>query len=111
MLVSLTNVPTNEDEWRSWSFSHRNNHDRIRQAIQARGGPNLPQAILDPIPFFAFTEWLQRNQKSHTDANGALGLQSTDLLDLDPLNQEQLEVWVESHYEEHLNLNQILKIS
>jgi hypothetical protein len=111
MLVSLTKVPTNADEWASWSFSHRNNHDRIRQAIQAQRGINLPQAILDPIPFFSFTEWLQRNQKSHADANGALGLQSTDLLDLDPLNQEQLEEWVYAHYLEHQNLNLVLKIS
>ena len=110
MLVRLLDAPQNEDDWNSWSFAHRQNHDVIRQAIQAKGGPNLPQAVLDPIPLFAFRDWLERNQRSHNDQNGALGLQSTDLLDLDPRNQQQLSDWVYAHYIEHQNMNLVLGI-
>ena len=111
MLVKLLNVPTNEQEWDSWAFSHVNNHTLIKQAIQSQKGINLPVYPIFPIPLFSFTDWLQRNQRAHTDANGALGLQSTDLLGLDPRNEEQAEEWIYAHYKEHENLNQVLRIS
>ncbi len=110
MLVQLLNVPQNEGDWNSWSQNHRLIHDQVRQAIQAKGGPNLASFVLDPIPLWAFREWLERNQQSHTDANGALGLQSTDLLELDPRDQQQVADWVYYHWIEHQNMNLALGI-
>lgn len=38
MLVSLLSVPKDDHDWETWTFSHRDSHDRIRQAIQAQTG-------------------------------------------------------------------------
>ena len=34
MLAALLNVPQTEEQWRQFSYDHRNSHDKIRAAIQ-----------------------------------------------------------------------------
>lgn len=110
MLVYLLTPPETPQDWAAWSFHHRTDHDEIRAAIQAQKGENLPAYVLDPIPFFAFETWLERNGQTHVEMNGALGIQGADLETLDPESKEQLAAWIWVHYNEHQNARQALGI-
>lgn len=110
MLANLLNVPTSDAEWQIWSFSHRDSHVRIRQAIQTQKGVVLPDYQLDPIFPQDMQGWLQRNSQTHNDMDGALGAQGTDLLDVDFNDEKQVQAWMFSHYQEHFTAEQALGI-
>lgn len=108
MLVNLLNIPKSNKDWESWSLSHKLHHDEIRQAIETQKSVNLTQFILDPIN--KDHEWLKRNSETHQGMNGVLGLQGSDLDDLDFKNKEQLESWIYAHWLEHSDAAAALKI-
>src|SRR5665213_2751313 len=95
------NVTKSNQDWSIWSFAHRLSHQAIRQAIMAQKGINLPEYLLDPIDFSAIGGFLQRNQQSHVEMDGALGFQSEDLQTVDLKDEEQKIAWIDSHYQEH----------
>lgn len=113
MLPALLNIPQSQADWHIWSFNHRDQHDLIRQAIQAKYNINLQAYQLDPIPEHqdGITEWLENNQQSHDDMNGVVGLQSSDLESVDFNNQSQKEAWIFLHYNEHYSVAAALDIS
>lgn len=110
MLVSLLNVPRNDQEWQSWSFSHRNSHTKIRQAILQQKGINLTDYQLDPINFDAINFFLQNNQQMHQDMSAALGSQGSDLEEVDFDDEQQKASWIYYHYLEHQTAEEALKI-
>lgn len=110
MLASLLNVPKTKEELDRWSWSHRTSHTKIRAAIQAQKNVNLSDYQIDPIPLDNTTQFLQNNQQLHSDMNGQLGLQGSDLQDADLSKPEVLEGWVYSHYKEHSDAESALKI-
>lgn len=179
-LVQLINVPKSDQDWESFLFSHRDSHDRIRQAVQAQTGTiegftitdggsgytsipsisviggnghgveinvtikggvltdlsvangnggvqyvnpvvtisggggsgataiaiaspniNLTNYIIYPVDKAHLKDFLENNQSLHSDMNGILGLQSSDLQDVDLENENQKIAWFYSHYLEH----------
>lgn len=186
MLINLLNVPKTKNELDIWSFSHKDSHVRIIQAIrratgtitsvtltnggtgytslpgiqldpQGSGatfnvsivggvitsltltnggqgyitnqiiitggggtgatatitvapGVSLTEYSLDPIPTNDFSSWLQWNQESHTEMNGVLGLQGSDLEEVDFKNLQQLQPWIWLHFLEHQSAEQTLGI-
>lgn len=66
--------------------------------------------ILDPIPDFDLQNWLRRHQQSHNDVNSALGVQGTDLTDVDFEKQDEREAWAELHAAEHVQWQEITGI-
>lgn len=106
MLVALLNVPRSDPEWAIWSFAHKQSHLAIVQAIRAAGGASLAEYQLDPIPKNDVPGWLARNQEAHNDMNGALGVQSSDLLETDLSDERQAEAWVYLHFIEHQTAEQ-----
>jgi hypothetical protein len=111
MLVTLWELPQNENEWARWSFAHRDNTDVVRQAVRQQLGVNLSEYSLDPIPFNAIQNWLAWNQNSHNDINDALGTQGSDLQDVDFTDPRQLEAWVYLHVQEHTTWCNRLKVA
>lgn len=103
MIVTLLEDPKTLEQRAIWSFAHRDHHQQIRQAIQAKGGAVLQDYQLDPISEQDFQGWLQRNSQTHGDMNGALGLQGVDLLDVDFQDDKERQAWVFLHYQEHFN--------
>lgn len=101
MLANLLNVPKTVEEWAVFSYAHRDQHQQIRQAIQARTGINLTEYQIDPIALDDFPTFLTANQNMHNDFNGILKTQGDDLSQLDPRDQEQLTAWVYLHFREH----------
>jgi hypothetical protein len=110
ILPSLENLPTTPGQWNSWSFDHKDSHDRIRQAIFAQYGVNLSDYQVDPIDPTAPTLFLQNNSQLHSDMNGVLGLQSADLQDVNLGDQRQFEAWLRLHWQEHTYAESKLRI-
>lgn len=110
MLAILQNVPKNDFDWEIWAFNNREHISEITQAIKAQHNVNLPEYQLYPINFNRFSEWLERKSQAHTDFNGVLGLQSSDLKEMDPKNEKQLSSWVYLQYQELFNASAELKI-
>jgi hypothetical protein len=109
-LSNLLNIPKNENEWDVFAFNNREQNTIIRQAILAQKNINLTEYQLYPIDFTHFDYWLEQNQQAHSDFNSALGLQSSDIEELDPKNDQQLQAWVYLQYQELFSASQALKI-
>ena len=110
MLVALLNVPRTDQDWAIWSFAHVQSHLAIIQAVSAKGGAALTSYQLDPIPQDDLPNWLERNQQAHNDMNGAVGAQSSDLLDTDLTDERERQSWVYLHFLEHQTAEQKLGI-
>jgi hypothetical protein len=110
MLAALLNVPKTDEQWRQFSYDHRNSHDKIRAAILKKYGVNLTDYQIEPINSDSLQQFLQNNAALHTDMNGILRSQSSDLLDVDFSKPEQLESWINLNYQEHQNAEQLLGI-
>ena len=110
MLAALLNVPKTEEQWQQFSYDHRNSHDNIRAAILKKYGVNLTDYLVDPINQDNIKQFLQNNAALHTDMNSILQAQSSDLLDVDVSNPQQLDSWINLNYQEHQNAEQLLGI-
>lgn len=99
-LVNLINTPKNPQDWEYWSWNNRDQINSINQAIQVQGNINLPEYDLYPINFDKFTEWLERKSQAHQDFNAVLGLQSSDLKDVNVKDEKQLQGWIFLGYQE-----------
>lgn len=110
MLAILQNVPKTPDDFEIWGFNNRSQIDLIRYAIQVEKGINLPQYQLYPIPLDRFPEWLERKSQAHTDFNGVLGLQSSDLRDVNIQDEKQLQAWIYLQYQELYSASAVLGI-
>lgn len=111
-LPDLINTPRSKEDWDRWGFAHRDHHHLIRQGIyeKTNGADNLFEYQLDPISPDQISEFLSRNQQSHDDFNGVLGIQGTDLEGVDFKDSKQLTAWILLHYQEHFNAAQALSI-
>lgn len=85
-------------------------HQKVIQAIQRETGVALIQYQLDPINFEDLTSFLERHQQTHLDMDGALGLQSSDLQDVDLKDDKQLQSFIYINWIEHFNANQALGV-
>lgn len=108
MLAVLLEIPRDANAWNRFSWHHRSSHTAIRQAILAKGGPNLPEYQLDPINPSAFKDFLQANQQSHIDMLGSLGIQSSDIQDVDITKENELISWTFLHYQDHYSAEKAL---
>lgn len=71
---------------------------------------SLPVYQLDPINFISPADFIWRHAQTHTDMNGALGLQSTDLSTVDLTDENKVAAWIYSNYQEHNNAHNQLEI-
>jgi hypothetical protein len=110
MLAALLNVPKTFEEWQQYARDHRDSHDRIRSAILSKYKIILTDYIVEPLSEQSFRQFLQNNASLHTDMNGVLKTQSSDLLDVDFSDEQKLQAWISLHYQEHQNAEQILGI-
>lgn len=101
MLARLLNVPSTPEEWQKWSYDHRLSHSLILQAAFAQKKVQLTDYVIDPIPMDHVTDWLERNQQMHAEADEVVGAQSVDLTDVDFRDPRQLQSWIYLHYLDH----------
>jgi hypothetical protein len=109
-LASLLNPPSTEREFLRWSFSNDDGHRRIISAIFAQTGIDLTTYVLDPIPQEDLQSWSRRHQTTHNDFTGVLGIQGSDLTDVDWKKKDEVDSWLRLHFDEHRQANFILGI-
>ncbi len=109
-LASLLNVPYDASSWLQWSFANMNLHDLTVRAIQAQNNVFLQTYVLDPIPKVDFQGWLRRHQQAHNDFTTQLGINGSDLSELNPKDHDEFNTWILNHWSEHQQANQILRI-
>ena len=108
MRAALYSAPQEPTEWQRWSFDHLDSHQRIIAAVQAQKGYLLTLYPIDPVTEQTVRDMLQFNSQLHIDMNGALNLQSADLLSVDFKDQRQKLAWIDLHAREHENVERAL---
>lgn len=111
MLAVLLEVPQTPDDWNRFAFNNQYQIALIQQAILDQFGIVLIQYILFPLNLDSPEQWLYNNQAAHTDFNGVLGLQSSNLQDLDFTDQNQVASWVNLNYREMFDASAQLGVS
>lgn len=71
---------------------------------------NLSDYIIYPVRREYIKDFLTNNQSLHTDMNGILGLQSSNLEDVDFTKENERDAWFYSHYKEHFDAENALGI-
>lgn len=71
---------------------------------------SLPVYQLDPINFENPIDFVRKHALAHTDMNGSLGLQSMDLTEVNIQDENKVQAWIYSNYEEHNSVHQRLGI-
>ena len=109
-LANLLNVPAPNDEnaFHEFSFSNQDSHNRIVNAIYGQKGTSLSIYVLDPMPFFDMGVWLRNHQQMHNDMNGVTGIAGNDLSSVDFNDPEQAAYWMQLHWSEHQQNEQLL---
>lgn len=110
MLALTLNVPATEQDWQRWSFSNKDAVAQIREAIRVQKGVTLPDYKLDPINFSDPSNFLASNQQAHTDFASVLNIQTSDLLEVDLRDRNQLQAWINLNYFELSSACEILRI-
>lgn len=109
-LATLYNVPSNGNEMNVFSFSNRDEHNKIAASFLANYGVTVPDFVLDPIPLFDMGVWLQQHQVLHNIMNGVLGTNSNDLTDVNFRDPSQLSEWIWLHAQEHYQAGNLLSL-
>lgn len=95
-------------EW--WTLHHASDHTEIRQAIEKQKGFNLTSYQIDPYNEHDSGGWLIRHQELHNDFNNALGLQGSDLQNIDVSTEQGRKEIEFQHFREHQQARQALGI-
>ena len=101
MQSKLLNIPASSNDWSEFSYHNRTSHAAIRSALAARGAAMVDYQ-LDPISPSDVGGWLERHAQTHIEMNGALGVQSDNLQDVDLKDKSQLASWINLHWQEHV---------
>ena len=83
---------------------------KFARLFKKKFGVNLTDYLVDPINPDNIKQFLQNNASLHTDMNGVLKSQSSDLLDVDLTKPGELDSWINLNYQEHENAEQLLGI-
>lgn len=107
LILAVPEGAAGSDEWEFW---HAQDHIDIRAGIEQFGRGNLPSYILDPLVAWGRDAWAAAHQQAHNDANGALGLRGSDLLDVDWQSSAEKDEWLFMNFMEHAAMHQAIGI-
>lgn len=106
-LFDITASDASLDQFFFWNAQ---DHIEIQQAIQKQKNVNPFYRVLDPVDRQAIDVWLELHQQTHNDTNSVLGLNGTDLSDVDFADPRKVREWINLHAQEHQAMRQVLKI-
>ncbi len=109
-VANLYNVPNDENDIFSFSFSNMDHHRLIISAISAQKSVDLPLFPIDPMTMNDLSGWAQLHQQMHTDFTATLGIAGVDLSDVNFHDRAQLSAWLRLHADEHRQANDALRI-
>lgn len=110
MLAGLQTVPQTQADWDRFAYWNYDCNNQIRAAILAQKNIRLFEYQLYPIDFNRLDIFMNNNQQAHIDFTNALGLQSSDLLNVDLKDAAQRAGFIWINYMELLNACQSLMI-
>lgn len=108
MLIALLEVPKTPRILAYWAAHHQDQHQQIRKTLL--GQVEIPDYVLDPIPQDVKI-WAEQHQLLHSKFCAAIGTTSRDLRSVDFSNEEQLQSWIEFHFDEHRIVAEALGIN
>lgn len=100
-LANLFNIPGDQQDLLTFSFSNMDQHRQIVSAIGSSRGVRLSLYELDPIPHVDVATWLIIHQQAHVDFTTTLGIAGVDLTAVDFRDPEQMASWIRLHADEH----------
>lgn len=111
-LATLINIPHPNDPngFAEFSFSNQDSHVKITNAIFEQHSVSLAVYTLDPVPFYDVGAWLRNHQQMHNDMNSVTGVVGSDLSVVDWNDPEQSAYWIQLHWSEHQQNEQLLRI-
>ncbi len=104
-IASLINVPKTRQQWESWSFTHKIQHDNINRALLTQKNKILVNYILDPINQEDQEVFLQNNAQMHLDVCSLLDVEGSDLTSVNWQDEKELGNWIYLHWQEHSTFN------
>lgn len=111
--MSVASLAERPHDARSFDFFAANNADHhllIISALQQKLGITLPTYNLYPIAPSDKEAWLWRHQATHQQMDAVLGIEPNDLQVLDLSNGQNVEMWIQWHFQEHYLAGQLLGI-
>ena len=109
-VADLLRTPKSPAEVADWTFQHDQDHKLIREIVRQRFSIDLPTYALDPFNPSDPGRWLYDHQTAHTDFDAVLGIQSSDLNDVDFKSTVEADAWIWANYIEHQQAHAILEI-
>jgi hypothetical protein len=101
-VASLLNSFKDAKSMGEWSFSNNDSHVSIINTLSRTKSVHLTAYVLDPVAGDTLDSWLLLHQAAHNDFNTALNLPGNDLSYVDINDKDQLESWLQLHFEEHV---------
>lgn len=111
MLALLQSPPGDVESWDQFSFSNWDCINQIRDAIRVQFDVTLPDYQVQPIDLeHGFGDFLAANQQAHTDFARVLGIQTSDISQVDPKDAAEMQDWVNRSFYELFAACERLKI-
>ena len=110
-LSTLYNIPQNDEQFNVFSFSNRDEHNKIAMALASAYNLQVPYYVIDPMPLADLGTWLEQHQNLHNIMNVATGQQSNDLTTVDFSNDDQRAEWIWLHAQEHYKVATYLELT
>jgi hypothetical protein len=110
MILELGAIPTDERQWDSWAFSNAAHHRDIIRVILRDRNISLTEYNIDPIDFANLDRWLDLHYTMHRQQTAALGIIGYDLSTLDPEDEEDVQLWIQAHADDHIRMGSILNL-
>lgn len=108
--AALLNTPTDQPSWDQWAFNFQAQIVEINAAILSQKKVSLPSYQLNPIPFYALDQWLERMSNALSGITGTLGLQSADVENVDLEDPAARQSWIWNVYHQVNSARQALTI-
>lgn len=89
---------------------HYQDHLEILEAIQKAANIKLTQYLIDPWLDADKERILEAHQQYHNDFNGILGINGSDLSEVDFTKQNEVKAWVQINFQDHMNARSALGI-
>lgn len=109
-VATLYNVPSNSEDFSTWSFAHAAHHRDINRRIYEVTGLTLPDYILDPFDPRDPSVWEDQHQIMHQNFDAVLEIDGFDLSSVNFEDQGALAGWIFLNATEHYQAANILEI-
>lgn len=109
-LVNLINAQPGPQGWDFYWFANWVDHQEIQQEIQSQFSINFPIYVIEPWNSAGADNILLQHQLFHNDMNGITGVSGEDLSRLNFKDQQAVKDWIYQHYQEHMQVREVLGI-